>query len=273
MIANIVKYSFLQNALIVGVILSFILPIIGIIVLFRKVPFIADALGHINMSAIAFIYFLNSFFAVSYFSSLIIIIIWSIMGAILIEYFSQKFDHYKEVSVMIVYSVAVSLTMILLNLSVGFQSSLFNVLFGNINTITRLETITILISSLVIILIVSLTYKKIILISLEDTNSRIYDVNLNFYKYLSIIIISISISMAIKILGVLLVSSLILIPNLAAIRISKSLKEMVFFSIIFTLISTVSGIVIAYYLSLSTSAVIVLIAVFIYLSSLIIKKK
>ncbi len=272
MIANIVKYSFIQNALIVGIILSFILPIIGIIVLFRKVPFIADALGHINMSAIAFIYFLNSIFAISYFSSTLIMIVWSILGAILIEYFSHKFKHYKEVSVMIVYSVAISLTMIFLNLSVGFQSSLFNVLFGNINTITSFETIVIFVISVLIMIILKFTYKNIIIISLEDQKSKLYNVNLKFYKYLSIILISLTITMAIKILGVLLVSSLILIPNLSAMRLAKSLRQTVIISICITLFSIISGIFISYYLSLSTSAIIVLISVIIYLISLLKKK-
>ncbi len=272
MIANIVKYSFIQNALLVGVILSFVLPIIGIIVLFRKVPFIADALGHINMSAIAFIYFLNSIFAISYFSSTIIMLIWSILGAILIEYFSQKFIHYKEVSVMIVYSVAISLTMIFLNLSVGFQSSLFNVLFGNINTISSFETLVIFILSIIILITLKLTYKKIIIISLESDKSKLYNVNLKIYKYLSIILISLSITMAIKILGVLLVSSLILIPNLSAIRLAKSLRQTIVISILITLISIISGIFISYYLSLSTSAIIVLISVVIYIITLLKKK-
>ncbi len=272
MIASIVKYSFIQNALLVGIILSFVLPIIGIIVLFRKVPFIADALGHINMSAIAFIYFLNSMLAISYFSSTIIIIVWSTLGAILIEYFSHKFMHYKEVSVMIVYSVAVSLTMIFLNLSVGFQSSLFNILFGNINTITSFETLVIFLLSIFILIVLKVSYKKILIISLENDKSKLYNVNLTFYKYLSIILISLTITMAIKILGVLLVSSLILIPNLSAIRLAKSLKQTVIISIIITLFSIISGIFISYYLALSTSAVIVLISVVIYIITLLKKK-
>ncbi len=272
MIASIVKYSFIQNALLVGIILSFVLPIIGIIVLFRKVPFIADALGHINMSAIAFIYFLNSMIAISYFSSTIIIIVWSILGAILIEYFSHKFMHYKEVSVMIVYSVAISLTMIFLNLSVGFQSSLFNILFGNINTITSFETLVIFLLSIFILIVLKVSYKKILIISLENDKSKLYNVNLTFYKYLSIILISLTITMAIKILGVLLVSSLILIPNLSAIRLAKSLKQTVIISIIITLFSIISGIFISYYLALSTSAVIVLISVVIYIITLLKKK-
>ncbi len=272
MIASIVKYSFIQNALLVGIILSFVLPIIGIIVLFRKVPFIADALGHINMSAIAFIYFLNSMISISYFSSTIIIIVWSILGAILIEYFSHKFMHYKEVSVMIVYSVAISLTMIFLNLSVGFQSSLFNILFGNINTITSFETLVIFLLSIFILIVLKVSYKKILIISLENDKSKLYNVNLTFYKYLSIILISLTITMAIKILGVLLVSSLILIPNLSAIRLAKSLKQTVIISIIITLFSIISGIFISYYLALSTSAVIVLISVVIYIITLLKKK-
>jgi len=78
--------------------------------------------------------------------------------------------------------------------------------------------------------------------------------------------------MAIKVIGVLLVSSLITIPLLAAVRIAKNLKQTIIISIIINEISMIGGIIIAYYLNLSTSAVVVLIALFLYLLTVIFYK-
>ncbi len=267
MIAAIANYEFIQNAFLVGLILGVIFPFVGLIVLLRRIPFIADTLGHVNISGIVFIYLINSIIALNFFSNSILIIIWTVLGSIFIEILSQKYTHYKEVSVMVVYAIAVSLTIIFLNLANGFNSNLYNIFFGSINTITRLDLYIVFLLATLILFIIYKNYNKILIISIDDELSKLYNVNLTFQRYLTIIIISITITMSIKILGVLLVSSLILIPNLAAIRLTNSLKQSLLLSIMITEFSFVFGFILAYFLNLSPSAIIVLIAVVIYFLS------
>lgn len=266
-IVNVLSQNFFQNALIIGVLLGLLLPLIGIVVLFKKMNFIADALGHINMSSIALVFLINSYISITIFSQYIIIFIWNILGAILIEYLRTKYKSHKDISIMIVYSIAISLTMIFLNLSQGFQSSFFNVLFGNINTVSSNEVIIGITITMGIITFLIFNYKNILIISLEEENAKLYGINSSIFRYILIILISIVITIAIKILGVLLVSSLIIIPNLAAIRISKSLKETIIYGIIITEFSFVFGMILGYILNISSSATISLIAIIIYLCS------
>jgi zinc transport system permease protein len=272
MIANIVKYDFMMNAFMIGFLISLILPFIGVVVLMRRQTFIADALGHINMSGIAFSMFLGSIFASFEDSIGIVVIIWSILGAILIEYLRNKFKENKEVSLVIVYSMSVALTMIFLNLSTGYNASFFNVLFGNINAISSSEIKIMFVMEIVIFIIMFFTYKKILLLSMEEEHIKMYGINVTFYRYLTMILVTLVITMAIKVIGVLLVSSLITIPLLAAVRIAKNLKQTIIISIIINEISMLGGIIIAYYLNLSTSAVVVLIALFLYLLTVIFYK-
>jgi len=272
MIANIVKYDFMMNAFMIGFLISLILPFIGVVVLMRRQTFIADALGHINMSGIAFSMFLGSIFASFEDSIGIVVIIWSILGAILIEYLRNKFKENKEVSLVIVYSMSVALTMIFLNLSTGYNASFFNVLFGNINAISSSEIKIMFVMEVVIFIIMFFTYKKILLLSMEEEHIKMYGINVTFYRYLTMILVTLVITMAIKVIGVLLVSSLITIPLLAAVRIAKNLKQTIIISIIINEISMLGGIITAYYLNLSTSAVVVLIALFLYLLTVIFYK-
>lgn len=269
MIESVLSYSFFQNAFFAGVVLGIVLPIIGLLVLLRKMPFIADALGHMNMSAIAFLFLLNTMFTLTMFSSLFIVITWSVLGGVLVEYISGKYKYYKEVSIMIVYSVAISLTMIFLSLSHGFNDSFFNILFGNINAISDVEVVLLIITTIIVLTILLLNYRKIIIISIDEELSKLYGVNLIRQRYLTIILISVVITFAIKIIGVLLVSSLILIPNLAAMRLSNSLKSSVITSILITEVSIVFGIIISYYLNLPSSAIIVLLTVAFYLFTIV----
>lgn len=262
---SIVSYGFMQNALIAGFIIGILLPLIGVLVLSRRMVFLADSLGHINMSGLAFASFLGTFSNVFAQYSFFIAVIWTILGAILIEYFRDKYKEYKEVSITIVYALSVALTMIFLNLSTGMNAGIFNILFGNINAISKSEVRLIVLIGIIVLIAFKFLYSKLMLLALEEEYLHLYGVNPKLYRYLSMVVVTLVISIAIKVVGVLLVSSLLLIPLLSGARVAKNLKQTYLFTMLFTEIAIISGIFIAYYVNLSTSAVIVIISLLIYL--------
>lgn len=266
---NIVSYGFMQNAFIAGFLIALVLPFIGVIVINRRMNFLADSLGHINMSGITFSILVSSVLGTTLQMDQLVIIAWSILGAVLIEYLRTKFKEYKEVSIMIVYSLSIALTILFLNFSTGYSSSILNILFGNINSISRNEVIVVGIVVIFLLICFKFTYKKMILLSLEEEQIKFYGINYDFYRYFTIILITLAISIAIKVVGVLLVGSLLLIPILAASRFAKSLKQTIIYGIIITEASIIFGIIIAYILNVPTSSIIVLIALLIYLVSLL----
>ncbi len=271
-IVSVFSYGFMQNALIAGFLIGILLPLIGVIILSRRMVFLADSLGHINMSGIALASLLGTVSASLIPYSFVISLLWTILGAILIEYVRDKYSEYKEVSITIVYTLSVALTMIFLNLSTGTSSGIFNILFGNINAISTNEVKVMLLMSVIVLVLFKLMYSKLMLLSLEEEYLHLYGINPKLYRYLSMIVITLVISMAIKVVGVLLVSSLLLIPLLSGSRIAKTLKQTYLYTILFTEISILSGIVIAYYVNLSTSAIIVLISLFIYVIVMLTKR-
>ncbi len=264
---TLLAYELFRHSLIAGVIIGVLLPLVGTIVLFRRMTFVADSFGHINMTGIAFAMFLTSIFPTIANFSFVIAVIWTILSAILIEFLRNKYKDYKELSITIVYSISIALMMIFLSLANGYNSSLFSILFGNINGINSYELIQIILWSVLILVLFKFNYKKILLLSLEEEYSKLYGVNVKYTKYLLMILIALSITIAIKTIGVLLVSSLMIIPLLTASNIANTLKSTTIFAIIFSEISMISGIYLSYYLNLPTSALIVLIAIIIYLFS------
>ncbi len=270
---SIVSYGFMQNAIITGLVIGIILPIIGVIILSRRMVFLADSLGHINMSGIALASLLSVNFVVLSDYAFLISLLWTIMGAILIEYFRDKYKEYKEVSITIVYALSVAMTMIFLNFSSGTNSGLFNILFGNINAISRQETIFIVIIGIIVLGIYYLLYPKLILLALEEEYIHLYGINARLYRYITMIVVTLVISIAIKVVGVLLVSSLLLIPLLSASAVAKNLKQTYIYTMLFTEISIIFGIFAAYYMNLSSSAIIVLTALLIYAITLAFAKK
>lgn len=272
-IVNVLSYDFMQNALIAGIIIGILLPLIGVIILSRRMVFLADSLGHINMSGIALASLLGSMFDVLLPYSFLISLLWTILGALLIEYVRDKYSEYKEVSITIVYTLSVALTMIFLNLSTGMSSGIFNILFGNINAISRNEIYLMLSIAIIVLILFKLLYRKLILLSLEEEYLHLYGINPKLYRYLSMVVITLVISMAIKIVGVLLVSSLLLIPLLSGSKLAKTLKQTFIYTILITETAIISGIIIAYYINLSTSAIIVLITLLIYIIVMLLNKR
>lgn len=269
---QLLTYDLFQNALISGSIIAILLPIIGTLVLLRRMTFIADSFGHINMAGIALAILVSSIFPSLAAFSPLITILWTILAAILIEYLRDRYQDYKELSITIVYSLSIALMMVFLSLSGGYNSSLFSVLFGNINGINDTDVLTILLSSGIIISLIIFNYKKMLLLSLEEEYSKLYNVNVKRTKYLMMILIALSITIAIKAIGVLLVSSLIVIPLLASSNLAKNLKQTVIFAIVFTEVSMITGIFGSYYLNMPTSAIIVISATLIYLITIIFKR-
>lgn len=269
---NLLSYDLFQNGLIAGSIIALLLPVIGIVVLLRRMTFIADSFGHINMAGIAFSILMASIFPNLAGFTTLITILWTILAAILIEFLRDKYKEYKELSITIVYSISIALMMIFLSLSGGYNSSLFAVLFGNINGISRSDVYTIVISAFIILVIVALNYKSILLLSLEEEYSKLYKVNVKRTKYLTMILIALTITIAIKAIGVLLVSSLIVIPLLAATNVSNNLKQSLLWAIGFTELSMIIGIFSSYYLNMPTSAMIVILAIITYLITIKFKR-
>lgn len=269
---NLLTYELFRNGLIAITIIGILLPVVGVAVLLRRMTFIADSFGHINMAGIALAILISSVFpTLSGFSS-IVTIVWTISAAIIIEFLRNKYKDYKELSITIVYSISIALMMIFLSLSGGYNSSLFSVLFGNVNGISQSDLLYITVSCAIILLIISLNYKKMLLLALEEEYAKLYNVNVGRIKYLMMVLIALSITIAIKAIGVLLVSSLIMIPLIAASNITTNLKKTVIYAIIFTEISMVLGLFTSYYLNMPTSAIIVLIAIIIYLITIKFKR-
>ncbi len=261
---DLLSYDFIQNALISGLAIGILLPTIGIIVMLRRMTFIADSFGHINMAGIALALMLTSIFPIFAHMQTLVTLAWTVASAVLIEYLRVRYADYKELSITIVYSSSIALMMIFLSLAGGYNSSLFSILFGNINGISNIDMYVIVISTIVILAIIGAKRKQILLLSLEEDYAKLYGVNTAYTKYLMMILLALAITIAIKAIGVLLVSSLIVIPILAASNWAKTLRQTLVFAILITEGAICVGIFSSFYLNLPTSSLIVIIAIIIY---------
>ncbi len=264
MIDAIFTYDFIRNALIAGLILGLIAPIIGTFVIIRKMAFITDTLSHVALMGVAFGMYLNKVY--SFFIEPLIVSLFITTGSsILIEKLRTVYKNFKELVMPIVLSGSVALSVIFISLANGFNKDVFGFLFGSINTITSFDLVTIIISAILTLILIVFFYHTFIIISFDESNSKFYAKFPALSKYILAFLIALSVTINLKIFGALLVSALVIIPVATSMKLSNSLRKTIIFAIIFSEISVLLGFITAYYLDFPSGAVIVLYNIIFYI--------
>lgn len=272
--ANIVSmfsYNFMQFAMIVGLILGICLPIVGVIVYLRKIIFLSDTIGQISLTGASFGVFISSTVSNLVVNNFWMIIIFTIIGAIFIQFLNDKIKSNQEISLLITHSIAISLVMIFLSLAKSYGANLFNILFGNINSISAQDVIIITSLSIIVISLLLVKWRTIILVFVDEVSAKLRGINVTFYKYFTTILISVMIALAVKVVGVLLVATMLALPIVSASLFSRNLKKVVLMAIVMAIISFEGGIMASYVFDLPASALIVFISLLELIISSIIK--
>lgn len=272
--ANIVSmfsYNFMQFAMIVGLILGICLPIVGVIVYLRKIIFLSDTIGQISLTGASFGVFISSTVSNLVVNNFWMIIIFTIIGAIFIQFLNDKIKSNQEISLLITHSIAISLVMIFLSLAKSYGANLFNILFGNINSISAQDVMIIASLSIIVISLLLVKWRTIILVFIDEVSAKLRGINVTFYKYFTTILISVMIALAVKVVGVLLVATMLALPIVSASLFSSNLKKVVLMSIVMAIISFEGGIMSSYVFDLPASALIVFISLLELIISSIIK--
>lgn len=272
--ANIVSmfsYNFMQFAMIVGLILGICLPIVGVIVYLRKIIFLSDTIGQISLTGASFGVFISSTVSNLVVNNFWMIIIFTIIGAIFIQFLNDKIKSNQEISLLITHSIAISLVMIFLSLAKSYGANLFNILFGNINSISAQDVMIIASLSIIVISLLLVKWRTIILVFIDEVSAKLRGINVTFYKYFTTILISVMIALAVKVVGVLLVATMLALPIVSASLFSSNLKKVVLMAIVMAIISFEGGIMASYVFDLPASALIVFISLLELIMSSIIK--
>jgi len=182
---------------------------------------------------------------------------------------STKIPPDSSIAVLLTSGLAIGV--ILISISGGFTLNLFSLLFGNILLVSNDDLTMIMITAAIVIPVIYILYKKLILIIFDENQAKVSGLNVTWINTLFIILASITIIASIRLVGVLLISSLIVIPNITALMLGKGFKKTMFLSCAMSVFSVVFGIVISYYSNLVPSGTIVLTMVSMFLITVIVK--
>ncbi|MBU5267279.1 metal ABC transporter permease [Virgibacillus proomii] len=272
MLADFLEYDFLRNTFFTGILIGIIAPLLGTFIVVRRLSLLADALSHVTLAGIAFGLLMEKKFAIML-SPLYSGMAFSVIGSILIEKLRGVYNAYQELAIPIILSGGVGLSVIFISIANGFNTDLFNYLFGSVSAVSRNDFYSIAIISFFIVVIILLFYKELFALSFDEEYATISGLHSKAIHLLFIVLTALVIAVSIRIVGVLLVSALMTLPVAASMRLAKGFKQMVMLSIVFGEIAVIIGLVTGYYLRIPSGGTIVMTSILILLLVMFIKRR
>lgn len=257
------SYIFMQRALMIALFLGVAIPCVGQILVLRKFSMLGDALSHTALAGVCIGLIVGI-------SPTISAIILCAIASLLVSIISKKMKHNEEIAIAIMMSLGVGIAAILS----GFVKSSVNLtsfLFGSIISITNTELYLIAGMSLIIIGIFVKYYYEFMFYSFNETEANRQNLNIKKIDILFSVLVGITISISARIVGALIISSLLVIPIACSLQLSKSYKNTMVLAIIFSVFFMVGGLILSYYLGLRPGGTIILLSCFILLLILLIK--
>ena len=247
------QYDFMKNALLGVLLVTPMFGILGTMVVNNKMAFFSDALGHSALTGIAVGVMLgidNTLISMLGFSILLTIAIINVKNA-------------KTASVDTIIGVfsssAVALGIVILSYNGGFNKySVY--LIGDLLSISSEDILMLIISFVVVLLIWFTCFNKFLLVSINNTFARSRGINVKFYEYVFTILVAIIVTISIRWVGILVISSMMILPAASARNIANNIRQYHIYSISIAMISGILGLFLSYHFGCATGATIVLIS-------------
>ncbi|MBI1662012.1 MAG: metal ABC transporter permease [Nitrosopumilus sp.] len=264
MVLEALSYAFVQKALISGIAVALICSFMGTFLVLRRYSLFGDGIAHVAFGGVSVGLFLGIF-------PLWTAYIISIFGAIGLQKLRQSTKISGDAAVAVVLVTGLSVGVILVSSSGGFSVDLFSFLFGSILLISNEDTIMILTISAGIIATLFVLQKQFLQITFNEEQAKISGLPVTLLNYAFVIIASVTVVTSMRLVGILLISALVVIPNISAMMFGKGFKQTVAISMSISVASVVSGILLSYYYNIAPSGMIVIVAVTILIGILLAK--
>jgi zinc transport system permease protein len=251
---EIFTYSFMQKGLIAGVAIAILCSMMGTFLVLRRFSLFGDALAHmafggISVGMLTGIYPLWTAFVVS------------ILGALGITKLRKSTKISGDAAIAVLLVSGFGIGVLLISITGGFKVDLFSFLFGSILLISTEDTLLVVGISAAVIASLAVLRRPLLHMIFDEEQAKISGLNVDKLNYIFIILASITVITSMRLVGILLISALIVLPNITSMMFGKSFRNTMLLSMLISVISVVSGIVISYYLDLAPSGTIVMISV------------
>lgn len=268
---NVFQHPFMWQSFATGIFIGIVGPLIGTFVVHKEMALIGETLAHTAFAGVAIGFLVIGFTGWSG-SVLVIALLVGIVGALGVQWLTERTTTYGDVPIAIVLSGSFAIGTLLISwgrniMALGIDIEGF--LFGSIAVVTVSGARLMAVISLAVVAIVGLAYKPLLFITFDEQAARVAQFDVRGYNTLLIIITAIVVVGALQILGVILVAAMLVVPVAAASQVATSFKEMIYVSILLGQLSIIGGFGVSLYGSLPAGGSIVVVAIAIYILAIL----
>lgn len=258
------EFDFMRNAFMAGVVVSVLCPIIGLFIVLRRNSMIGDTLSHSSFAGVAIGLVLGV-------NPIISAFLFTTICAVIIEFLRGYYKKYAELVMSIVLTLSLGIAIILISTGKA-NANVNSYLFGSILTVSKSDLLIIATAGIICLLILKVIYNKLIYITFDEEGAKTAGINVKFINYLFTILVGATISLSIRIMGILVISSIIVVPVATSMQLKKNFNKTLILSVLFGLIDILLGLVLSYYFNSAPGGTIALTSVIVLVITLLLKR-
>jgi len=257
---EILSYGFIQRALVAGAFISVLCAVLGVFLVLKRFSLIGDGLAHVTFGSVALGLFLKAY-------PFYVAVPVTMLSSLGILKLTDKGRVFGDAAIGIVSAVGIAGGVILASVAGGFNIDLFSYLFGNILSINNAEVATAISLSLIVIILIKVFYYDLFSITFDEEYAKVSGIKTKRVNKVLILLTSLTVVLAMKIVGIMLVSSLLIFPAVTALQLARSFKSAILYASIAALTSVFLGTTVSFMLNLPTGASIVMLNFVIFISA------
>ena len=256
-ILELFNYTFFQHALLGSLFASIACGIIGTYIVTRRLVFISGGITHASFGGIGIGLYTGI-------SPILGAAIFSVLSAFGVEWLSKRKDMREDSAIAVFWTFGMAVGIIFSFLAPGFTPDLSTFLFGNILTITLSDIWMLAILSLVLIGFFTCFLTTIIYIAFDREYARSQRIPVRLFEYILIMFIALTIVSCLRMIGIVLVISLLTLPQMTSNLFTHSFKKIIFMSIGIGFMSCIGGLLLSYQLQVPSGASIIFFSILVY---------
>ncbi|MFD2672742.1 metal ABC transporter permease [Marinicrinis sediminis] len=253
---------FFQRAMLGGLMIGLMAPLIGVFVVLRRLSMIGDTLSHVSIAGVALGFLINWY-------PLALGIVFALGAAFIIEKLRKTYRTYAELSIAIIMSGGVALASILFTLGKGFNMNVQSYFFGSIFTMDQTDLTIIFIVTLLVLAVMMFLLKELFLLTFDEDTAAVKGLPVRWLNMMITVLTALVVSSAMKVVGVLMVSALLTIPAASGLLLGKSFRHTIIWSVLVSELAVFGGLMGAGVYNLAPGGSIVLLLIGILILSLL----
>lgn len=251
-------YGFMRNAFLAGILISIVCGVIGTLVVLNKIVFLSGGIAHAAYGGVGLAFYLGL-------DPVIGAVSFSLASSLIMGLVQRKTRQRADTLIGVLWAVGMALGVIFINLSPGYKPDLMSYLFGSILAVSKLDIWLMFGVAVLVLILVSLFYKWFLAISFDETFARIRNIPVDLVYMLMITLIGLTVVVAMRVVGLIMIIALLTIPPAIANLFSKSMWKIMLIAALLSILFTMIGLILSYTLDLTSGATIILLAGAVYL--------